>query len=568
MDSEIGSVKSFLNKNNIHIALTYSGADDFSANLDIQCIENKSELFDGLFARYQSCTVGDLNTYYYFILIRKISKMKELVPLIADHGCAELLKRITDEADNNFKQKKGSAVTFINGHKDDIFGHQQPDFEIKYASLDFMIECLAGIDYSVFKYLCRNCASLIIDRFDDQLLKAISRDPEKKKALFCSLFPSGRLDLVNSLGLQPVLDIWRHEHSKKDSPLRTVIEKYADELFGNVESLCKAMSGENVLNIESVVKPVSLFLNAIKSPKANILSEYVKRMEELKTEYFTHKASFIGFNLPAPKIERWKSMQDSELKLLVLTHKHDDSKKYESYLNEKIQSSPLTDICFAGIPSDDFFTPSYQQYLSLLECFHSTVFGEILNDPAAFVDYSRLLRSAVRSVSASMNLSGNELEDDLDMLLAMLSSVAENITVKGQKLEILCYGSSMFLCSFTEKILRLFYRFLVKGTVYIPSGITLSGLLKIGNADLVMAFGCTHVRCLAYFLIKTPDSRIGRNYRNSLAHWASGMRPGEMTPGLTSCLLWLFTDVVNSVALYFDRQSNQKAPGDTVAKSE
>lgn len=567
MGSDTDSVKNLLSRKNIHIALRYSGANDFSAGSDIQYVVKNGGVFEPLFKEYQAHAVNDPNTYYFFLLARKISKMKELVPLVADQDSAQLLKRMTDEADDAFKQGKGSAIKYINGHKDGIFGPLQFDSEIKYASLDFMIECLAGIDYSVLEYLCLNCASLIIERFDDQLLKAVSRDPEKKKTLFCSVFPSGHINAVNPLGLQAVLDIWSHEYNKRGSPFRLVIEKYADDLCGDVESLCQTMSAENVLSIEPVVQSVSRFLHAIKNPKANIFSNYVKKTEELKRHYLFNKASFIKFNLPVPSIERWKSLQDPDSKLLVLTHKLNDLKKYESYLNEEIKSSPLSDICCAGIPADNFFTPSYQQYLSILESFQTTVFREILNDPVAFGDYSALLRSAVRSVSESMSLSENELEDDLNMLLAMLASVAMDINLSKQELQVLCYGSSVFLCSFTEKILHIFYRFLVKDTVYIPSDIRLGGLLKTDNTDLVKAIGCNHVRCLAYFLIKKPETKIGRNYRNRLAHWASGMRPDGMTPMLTSCLLWLFTDVVNSVSLYFNSHANDSVPGD-VAKDK
>mgnify|MGYP003470544743 CR=1 FL=1 len=64
---------------------------------------------------------------------------------------------------------------------------------------------------------------------------------------------------------------------------------------------------------------------------------------------------------------------------------------------------------------------------------------------------------------------------------------------------------------------------------------------------------------LAYFLIRIPETNIGKNYRNRLAHWADGMTPEDMDPALTSGLLWIFTDVLNSVFLYFECQIDGSA---------
>ena len=565
------SIGNRVSKKNIHlISLRYSGSYDFFAGWEIQTIiKSKTGFYEYLFTENQSDTIDDLDSFRRFLLIRKISKMKELVPLVTNHDSSEWLKSIIEEAEKVFIKKSDIAIKYINGHAQDIFGDQQTDIELKYASLDFIIERLTDSDYSVFEYIRQNCDSLTTKRFYDQLIKALSRDAEKEKPLFRALFPSGHLDAVNQLGLQAVLDIWSHEYSKEDSPFRTDIDRYADELCQDAESLCKNMSVETVLNTEPVVKSVSLFLQSIRSPKANEFSEYFKKAEDLKRQYFSDRLSSVKCKLTVRNSEDWKAIGNSAPKLLALTHKiNEGSGKYKSYLDEEIQFSPLADNCSADIPLDNFFTSGRQQYLSVLERFQSSVFADILNDPAAFEDYSGLVRSAVRSVLRQMSWPDDYLENDLNMLLSMLGLVSRNMDVPGLELEVLCYGPSVFLCSFMERLLYLFHRHLAKNRTYVPAEMTFSKLLRADDNDnnepnyLLKAFGCTYIKCLAYFLSKTPDTRIGRNYRNSIAHWASGMRPDEMTPRLTSCLLWLCTDVVNSVLLHLDSIPDRSVNGE------
>ena len=567
------SIGNRVSKKNIHlISLRYSGSYDFFAGWEIQTIiKSKTGFYDYLFTENRFGTIEDLASYRRFLFIRKISKMKELVPLVTNHDSSEWLKSIIEEAEKVFIKKSDIAIKYINGHAQDIFGDQQSDIELKYASLDFIIERLTGIDHALFEYIRRNCDCLTAKRIYDQLLKFfLGRDTENEKPLFRVIFPSGHMDAVNQLGLHAVLDIWGHEYSKEDSPFRTDIDRYAAELCQDAESLCKNMSAETVLNTEPAVKSVSLFLQSIRSPKANEFSEYLKKAEDLKRQYFSDRQSSVKCNFTVRDIEHWKAIGNSDSKLLALTHKiNEGSGKYKSYLDEEIQSSTLTDNCCADIPCDDFFTPDRQQYLSVLERFQSSVFADVLNDPSAFEDYSGLVMSAAHSVLRQMSLSENALDDDINMLLSMLRLVSRNMDVPGRELEVLCYSPSVFLCSFMERLLYLFHRHLAKNRTYVPAEMTFSDLLSIDKNDnnyLLKAFGCTYIRCLAYFLSKTPDTRIGRNYRHNLAHWASGTRPDEMTPRLTSCFLWLFTDVVNSVSLYVGSHPNESGPGDVADK--
>lgn len=540
------------NEKGFYLSLRDYRVSDFSVGCEIQSISENRALFSSLYSRFPLNAVSDLNYFYYYLLTRKLSRMQDLARSVqflepADY---DLLLKLSEDAGNALRKVNGSAVKYLNTHKGKIFSRKQLDYELKDASVDFMLEFSKVIDDSVFEYLCRNCGYLIVNRFGD-----FRKVFKKNSSLFPLLFKSGRLKDLNSLGLQNVLDIWGHEYSIENSPFREKIAQYVCELCDDAEALCQKLSEENVIYRESDIRAVSSFLQAIKSPKANEFSEYVKKTEDLKRKYFESRALLCVCPLPVPDIERWKA-DSSELKLLELTHRQNqESKKYESLLSKKTNGPSILDYAVTDIPSDSLFTPDFQHDLTILESVRAAVFLEILSDPAAFDAYSRLVISSVKLISEKMSLPGNELENDTGLLLFMLGTVAGNIKLHSQEQKASCYSASMFLCSSAEKLLRLFYQHLAKDRQYIPEDVTLGELLRTDRVELADVFGSLHIQCLAYFLIRTPDTKIGRNYRNNLAHWTSGMTPDQMTPGFTSGIMWLFTDVLNSVFLYFYGQN-------------
>ena len=92
---------------------------------------------------------------------------------------------------------------------------------------------------------------------------------------------------------------------------------------------------------------------------------------------------------------------------------------------------------------------------------------------------------------------------------------------------------------------------MVKGETYVPiDKATMGDLLSVNNRYMVAAFGRNHIQNLSYFLQQVGPRKVGQNIRNSLAHW-SNMRVNNMSIPYTAKVLWLFTDVLNSVFWYF-----------------
>ena len=119
----------------------------------------------------------------------------------------------------------------------------------------------------------------------------------------------------------------------------------------------------------------------------------------------------------------------------------------------------------------------------------------------------------------------------------------------------LCYSVSMFSSVYAEKLLRIFYRYLARNDIYIPeTKIMLGQLLKKENLYINSVFGENHIMSLSFFYLQTPSEQ---NYRNKLAHW-SDVLSSDMTILMAEKMLWLFTDVLNTIVLYFDRNTDKE----------
>ena len=317
------SIKTLFEKRNILLSLRHYDPDDLAVNWELSSIAKNRDLFESLYSTHPLDCVSDINSYYYYLLTRKIFRMGELVhnPDIRfrEQKDADLLEKLSDDAEAVIRKTSDSAIIYINEHAEDIFSVEQPNSELKYVSVDLIIECQESINYSVFKYLCQNFSILIIRRFGE-----LRETFLKYQDLFTVLFPSGHLDLKNPFGLQTELGVWRQEYGTKDSPFKSVIDRYVDELCLDVsELLSETQPGERgILRIESVVKAVSLFLQQINSRQENKFWGFVSKFGSWLLQYLSAQRHSPKFWIPAgdEELKNWKTISSCKSKLTDLTH--------------------------------------------------------------------------------------------------------------------------------------------------------------------------------------------------------------------------------------------------------
>ena len=553
------SVRRILIENDIHISLIYerdsspSASNDMLSDAeksDVQSVVTKLDFWDS-FTRNQLDAVDDLDDYYRFLLIRKISRMRTLFRLAEkqkefDDNTSQRLKDITDSAVRICRNCSKVALEYLKRSHEAVFSRSQTDCELKYVSLDFIIESKVGkskadSDSSLYECICQRCPHLVIKRYHD-LGKIFSLHRE----LFYALFASYHVT-VHSLWLPAVLDIWKHSYHK-DPGYRQLIDQYADEICRDAEPLGKGLSKDNADVRETALRPLSSFLSAVKHPRAGEFAEYVRNAEKLKKDEVASKIAKAKAMFPDRVNKYWPTSGSPRSNLLVLTYNGGCVSSLSFH-----QKSSCSKCCTC-LSADEKLPYGYLRHLAFQEAFRTKIFLEMLCNPAQLNCYSSLVRITVHFISGKLSVAGCGLEEDTDLLLCMLDSVSRNINMAGQKLERSCYRSSVFLCSLAEKLLRLLYRHLQIDKEYVPEDMTFDQLLNRNKKVLSEALGRTWVRSLGYFMIGMPVIKTGRDYRNRLAHWAPGITPEDMTPVLTARLVWLFTDVLNSVALYLDKK--------------
>lgn len=548
----VGSVRSIFCREKIHFTLDTLdlNLNLYKAQWSMTVVSEHSELFEHLFSERSLKGVADIDDYYYFLLTRKVAKLGEFTGVL-DQDKADLVKKLADAARPVFKSNTKSAIDFTNDHPLNIFSHTLPacvqNKDLKNGAVDFIIDMQNSINEPVFKCMCEECPGEIIGSYSE-----LNKVFDKNTDLFSKLFPSGSLQYIKSLGLKDVLDIWSNKHNYQKH--RQYIDNLVDQLCQDAESDLSEKP-EDILEKPSVLSALTSFLQKINSPKANGFEEKIKSAEEAALSCLQNLGCLAKFSIRIPKLSAAKQKASSGSKLLSLTHCSipGDDNEYESFLSRSPGNFPIenlvTQLPNGGANSSDI------KYWQILEGNETQKFYSLLGDEKEFYEYAEGVKSEIRFISEQLERTGNGLEEDTAFLFGMLEAVSEAAQHSHEN-EASCYSSSMFMCSAIEKIMRLSYVFMAQDEQYVSENITLGNLLDSNNRYLTELFGQDHLQSIAYFLIKTPQIKNGRNCRNELAHWASGMKPKTMTACFTAKLLWLFTDVVNTVYLYFDKQKN------------
>jgi len=550
------TLRTLLASKRIVISLRYYGVQDLGTGCDVKTIVDNPEIFDDLYLKYPLLKIEDIDDYYMYFLSQKIAMMSEIAPKLIHEEHKEKIKLLASEAKSAVdKIGPGPAIKFINSNVCILFDNKKSSNDIRSATIDFMAKYAAGIDQSVFYFLCKDYGYLLIDRFDD-----FERVFEAHPDLFSLLFPTGKLEEIDAYRFDTILRIWSHILSKNKSALKDSVKKDIPTLFEDIKKLSNAATIDNIMQIEGTIREFNLFLRKIKSPMANEFSKYAKAAESLLTRNLQERGERFAYKIPVEEIvNRWKETENWEVRLLSLTH---DLKKGGEQIEAVSRlSAPsgakdgLLDFVSTNIPTDDFFTMSHQQELSIIASIETGSMARIIGTLDTFRDYLSLIFSAVKFIAEATDANEENLQQDVSLLADLVQLVVEDQDAAKTATKPLSYGASMYICAFSEKLLRTVYTYIVKDECYVPTNkATLGELLNLDNYRMVEIFGENHIKNLAFYLSQTQPNGIGHNYRNSLAHWAN-ITADNLTPMFMAQLLWLFTDILNTVFWYFFRNS-------------
>ena len=545
------SLQDLLQSKDIMISLRNFGPQDLGTGWEVKSVVENPDVFDDLYSRYPLAGLSSLEDYYLYLLSLKFVGMREVVPALLQDTHKVIITKLSDNAEKALSVLgNGDVIRFINGNIQDIFDEDKTSHDVRFVTLDLIAKYSTGISRDTFAFLCRDYGYLLIDRFD-QFEKTFEQNPD----LFESIYSTGHLDEINSFRVEKTLDIWCHILSKGKSSLKESVEKRVAVLAEDIKVLSETATIDNIMQVEGTIRKCHLFLQRIQSPLANEFAEYAKAAANLLSKHVLERGQSFRYEIPVEElINRWKKTENWEVRLLSITHDlkpDEDAITCVSRLSREPDTKhPLFDLVSTNVPTDDFFTMSHQQMLSIMTSVGTGTIIGILRNQDTLMDYLNLVVSAVQLIAEQLNAEGEQLQQDAGMFSALVQLVSNNMEVSNDATRGICYGASMYTCTFSEKILRILYMHLAKDERYIPiNKATIGELLVVSNTHMVGIFGENHVKNLSFFLQRTAPSNVGQNIRNSLAHWAN-ISTEAMTPIFVAKMLWIFTDILNTVFWY------------------
>ena len=547
----MGSLQDLLRSKNIIISLRDFGAQNLGTGWEVKFIVENPEVFDGLYSRFPLTGISGLDDYYLYLLSRKLVGMREVIPSLLQDSHKDIISKLSVDAEKALSVVgNGDVVKFINRNIQDIFDKDKTAHDVRFVTLDLVAKYSTGISRDTFAFLCKDYGYLLIDRFD-QFEKTFEQNPD----LFESIYPTGRLDEINSFRVEKTLDIWCHILNKGKSSLKETVEKRVAVLAEDIKTLSETATIDNIMQVEGTIRKFHLFLQRIQSPLANEFAEHAKAAADLLSKNILERGQSFQYEIPVEEIIKdWQKRENWVVRLLYITH---DYKNIEEAITciSRLSREPETkhslfDLVSTNVPTDEFFTMSHQQMLSIMASVGTGTLIGILRNQDTLIDYLNLVASAVQLIAEQLNVEGERFQQDIGMLSALVQLVTNNLEISNDATRGMCYGASMYTCALSEKLLRILYLHLAKDERYIPINKATIGELLVGsNTYMVNVFGESHIKNLSFFLQRTPPANVGQNIRNSLAHWAN-VSTETMTPFFVAKMLWIFTDILNTVFWY------------------
>lgn len=542
------ALKDILENKNIIISLRSFSPQDLGTGWEVKSIVENSSFFDDFYSRFPLSGIYNLDEYYLYLLSLKFIHMREVIPALLQDEHKVIISKLSDRAEQAISGiTNGDVIRFINDNIQELFDKEKTSHDIRFVTLDLIAKYISGMKRETLAFLCKNYGYLLIDQFD-QFEKTFEQNPD----LFELVFPTGHLDEINSFRVEKALDIWCHILNKGKSNLKEIVLKRITTLAEDVKRLSETATIDNIMQVEGTIREFHLFLQRIQSPKANEFAEYAKTAAELLSKNILERGQSFQYEIPVEEIiSSWKRTKNWEVRLLYLTHDlkaSEDSFMCVSRLSKEPEAKhPLLDFVSTNVPTDDYFTLSHQQILTLMASIGTGTLVGIVRNRDTLQDYLNLVASAITVIDEQLNAEGEQLQQDIEMFNALVQLVAANIDINNNALHGMCYGASMYTCALSEKLLRILYLHLAKDERYIPiNKATIGELLSVSNTYMTDIFGENHIKNLSFFLQRTAPSNVGQNMRNSLAHWAN-ISTEAMTPFFVAKMLWIFTDILNTV---------------------
>lgn len=538
-----------LKEKNVTFDVRYFGINDLSTNWSIKVlIENSNEII--AYYTHPLSEIATFDDYIDYLVLKKIHEMEETISYIVSTENKTIFRNIVESLNSIYLSIQiGDVIKFINANYDKIFSKNDQHF-LADVTIDIIIEYQNGISDSVFNYLIKCHSYLVIDNYEN-LQKTI----ERNKTLFNLLFSGDIIRECFDYRLDKIIEIIMSIKIRHQTDLFEQINDVIEEIIAYGNRIVTIIDVKNSFEYRNIISEIFDFLKRLEHIKATDYEQHLVKADMLLNEYLKYYGKSFEFTIPVEDIiKQLKSDLPWELKLLSLTHslkKHENTLE-SNFENSCIKHGSILDLVSTNIPVNEFFTLSVQQNLKMQITIGSVALTEMLKDEVLHNESYSWYNNYILYICDKLNYTSNDLNMDLNLIFQMITNIYYNLEkVDEQIKQSLYYGTCMFICAFTEKLLRVTYKYNRLTEEYVPeNNCTMGKLLADENILMKQILGENQMRCLRYFFCIDKDNKVGLNYRNRLAHWQN-LSCSDLNEMFTMELFYLFTCVINSIFYYF-----------------
>lgn len=553
----MGNILSYMKDNDYNIHIKYYGVNDFGTEHDLKSIIKGKDLLKSYYNKERTEEEFNFDSYVDYLVLEKIIKMEEIIPIITNEDNQNTMENLIEDLKPIYHEvDKGKQIKFINLNIEDIFLKYKDYFHIREVTLEKIIEFQGGIKKEVLFYLIQNHYYMVIDNYEC-LQKTIEKNADIAKMFFSKDILRNNITYRLEDICEIVISVNRREKKDLQEYLQNAIDVimgYGNEIVGNLDI-------RNIMINHDKVKVIYNFAQKLKLLEANEYERYMEMADKLLNQHLEKHGSKIELGasfghdtkiIVDEMIRNLKSEGPWYTKLISLTHSKKGD-KIDSSLNQQLGREELSIMDFVSTnkETDDYFTLSYRESLELLVNLHSIIIFNIFKDKEALGNLHSAFYLAFNYIADNFSYDNKEILHDLGLLFTMIeklfveSEVFDDYDIQSQS-----YSLSMFICSLTEKFMRITYKYIKENEEYVSNQWgTMGDYLNPNNEVMNKVLGEVQIRHLQFYFLRTSDSKIGFNYRNKLAHW-NKITNIDCNKILVCRLFYLFLSTFNSILYY------------------
>ena len=544
------NIINYLKEQKASASLTYYGKDDMATGYQIKVLVDHEQEINKYYNK-KSFDINNIDDYIDFLFVDMCSKLSEMIPFVREDikekidtevkYLTDIRKKYKNSACNKYIKDNFNVILNIEDLKKyDLRGYEIVDITLDYIKDNFKV---FKESKNIYQYIVENYAYKIFYKFNEYR-NIFDKYPELYNTLFSKDILKGQMYTKIS-HLEDALKVIKNQNiTLYNETIKLILEIIKERSFNtNIERVMYTFNDIKATRklFERIGEKLYIEVYDEEKKQETILNEYIHKNG--------HKSSF------EINIKDFVSVYENkeinwEIKSLMITHGMHNKKmrsRFESILSKKREKN-LIDLVSTNIPTNEYFTYSVQNELSIMMMFGKLMIRYMLVEDDRFDELMNYLFAGVANYIEKFNIDIPNIEDDFNMISFTLKNlVNENKRKEQDKLiiQLWNYNAIHLIVGIFEKIIRELYYENVQVKKYVPkSNLTLENIFKAEEIEDM--FGQANKKAFQYFL--TSDNFIGNNLRNDICHYNNNIYE-ICTLDNTLTVLYLLLTLTNELLL-------------------